>query len=114
MISFKGALDTIVANTARYLRRQGHVRKIREIWESTVGMIGEKIINLRAFRREPRAQKKRPKTFSYLTAPRSKYREIPHREKTPGFRLKQCHSHLTSFFREKTLIRRGRCSNRTP
>jgi hypothetical protein len=31
LISFKGALDTIVANNSRYLRRQGKVRKIREI-----------------------------------------------------------------------------------
>lgn len=85
LISFKGALDTIVANTARYLRRQGQVRKIREIWESTVEMIAEKIINLRPFRREPRAQKKRPKPFSYLTAPRSEYREIPHRGKPRAF-----------------------------
>lgn len=81
LISFKGALDTIVANTARYLRRQKHVRKIREIWDSTIEMIAEKLINLRAFRQEPRAQKKRPKPFSYLTAPRAEYREIPHRGK---------------------------------
>lgn len=85
LISFKGALDTIVANTARYLRRQKHIRKIREIWDSTIGMIGEKIINLRPFRREPRAQKKRPKPFSYLTAPRAEYREIPHRGKPRAF-----------------------------
>jgi hypothetical protein len=82
LVSFKGALDTVVANTARYMRRQKHVRKIREIWASTVEMIGEKTINLRPFRREPRAQKKRPKPFSYLTAPRAEYREIPHRGKT--------------------------------
>ena len=81
LMSFKGALDTIVANTARYLRRQKHVRKIQEIWASTIEMIAEKGINLRPFRREPRAQKKRPKNFSYLTAPRAEYKEIPHRDK---------------------------------
>ena len=70
-----------VANTARYLRRQKHVRKIQEIWASTIEMIAEKEINLRPFRREPRAQKKRPKNFSYLTAPRAEYKEIPHRDK---------------------------------
>lgn len=81
LMSFKGALDTIVANTARYLRRQRHARKIREIWESIIGMIAEKVINLRPLRREPRAQKKRPKPFSYLTAPRAEYRAIPYRGK---------------------------------
>lgn len=81
LMSFKGALDTIVANTARYLRRQKHVRKIQEIWASMIEMIAQKVINLRPFRWEPRAQKKRPKNFSYLTAPRAEYKEIPHRGK---------------------------------
>ncbi len=82
LMSFKGALDTIVANTARYLRRQKQAGKIREIWASTIEMIAEKLINFRPFRREPRAQKKRPKNFSYLTAPRAEYKEIPHRGKS--------------------------------
>jgi hypothetical protein len=72
-MSFKGALDTIVANTARYLRRQKHARVIRKIWASTIKMIAEKIIDLRLYRWEPRVQKKRPKSFSYLTAPRAEY-----------------------------------------
>lgn len=50
LMSFKGAVDTIASNTARYLRRQKHVRKIREIWASTIEMIAEKVINYRAFR----------------------------------------------------------------
>lgn len=82
LMSFKGALDTIVANTARYLRRQKHVHKIRELWTTTIGMIAEKVIYLRPFRKEPRAQKKRPKNFSYLTRPRAEYKEIPHRGKS--------------------------------
>jgi hypothetical protein len=79
LMSFKGALDTIVANTARYLRRQKHGMKIRKIWESTIAMIAEKVIDFRPFRHEPRAQKKRPKSYSYLTKPRAEYQEIPHR-----------------------------------
>ena len=78
LMSFKGALDTIVANTARYLRRQKHVRVIREIWESIIEMIAEKVVDLRLYRWEPRVQKKRPKSFSYLTAPRAKYKETHH------------------------------------
>lgn len=79
LISFKGALDTIVANTIRYARRQKHPKKIVEIWESTIRIIAEKLIVLRPFRKEPRAQKKRPKSYGYLTSPRAIYREIPHR-----------------------------------
>jgi hypothetical protein len=81
LISFKGALDTIVASTARYLRRQKDVHKIREIWASTIEMIAEKTIDLRPYRKEPRARKKRPERYSYLTAPRAEYKEIPHRGK---------------------------------
>jgi hypothetical protein len=82
LMSFKGALDTIVANTSRYLRRQKHVMKIREIWTSMIEIIAEKTIDLRPFRQEPRAQKKGPKNYSYLTKPRAEYKEIPHRGKT--------------------------------
>ena len=81
LMSFKGALDTIVANTSRYLRRQKHCRAIQEIWESTIEMIAGKVVELREGRHEPRAQKKRPKSYSYLTRPRSQYKEIPHRGK---------------------------------
>lgn len=84
-MSFKAALDTIVANTSRYLRRQKHAQVIARIWESTIEMIAEKLIHFRPGRQEPRAQKKRPKPFSYLTAPRSEYREIPHRGKSRSF-----------------------------
>lgn len=81
LMSFKGALDTLAANTSRYLRRQKHLRIIKEIWESTIQMIAEKAIAFRPGRHEPRAQKKRPKSYSYLTLPRSQYKEIPHRGK---------------------------------
>jgi hypothetical protein len=80
-ISFKGALDTIVANTARYLRRQKHPHIVKKIWASIIEMIVGKTIDLRPHRHEPRAIKKRPKSFSYLTAPRSVFKEIPHRGK---------------------------------
>ena len=78
LMSFKGALDTIVANTARYLRRQKHARVIREIWESIIEMIAGKVVDLRLYRWEPRVQRKRPKSFSYLTAPRAEYKESHH------------------------------------
>lgn len=82
LISFKGALDTIVANTARYLRRQKHPHIIKTIWEGIIEMIAGKTVDLRPHRKEPRAIKKRPKNFSYLTAARSIFKEIPHRGKS--------------------------------
>jgi hypothetical protein len=84
-ISFKGALDTIVANTARYLRRQKHTHIVKQIWENILEMIAGKTIDIRPHRHEPRAIKKRPKNFSYLTAARSIFKEIPHRGKLRNF-----------------------------
>jgi hypothetical protein len=74
LMSFKGALDTIVANTARYLRRQKHARVIRKIGASTIEMIVEKIIDLRFSRWAPSVLKKRSKSFICLTAPRAEYK----------------------------------------
>lgn len=85
MISFKGALDTLVANTSRFLSHQKHPHKIREIWRSIIEMVGEKLIDLRPFRQEPRAIKRRPKSFSYLTSRRAEFKETPHRGKTHSF-----------------------------
>jgi len=79
LISFKGALDTILANAQRYLRRQKHCRMITQIWEETLDMIVEKLIRPRPFRHEPRAQKKRPKPYSLLTETRHLFQEIPHK-----------------------------------
>ncbi len=38
-----------------------------------------KKLDLRPFRSEPRAQKKRPKSYQLLTDPRATFQEIPHR-----------------------------------
>lgn len=81
LMSFKGALDTLVSNTGRFLRRQKHIRMIPKIWASIVSLIAEKIVDERPGRREPRAQKKRPKNFSYLTSSRADFKEPPHRGK---------------------------------
>jgi hypothetical protein len=81
MVSFKGALDTIVAHTTRYRGRQRQPNKIVEIWREMIAIVSDKLIDLRPGRHEPRAIKRRPKPFSYLTCPRADFREIPHRGK---------------------------------
>ena len=77
----QGALDTIVAHKTRYRGRQRQPKKIVEIWREMIAIVSEKLIDLRPGRHEPRAIKRRPKSFSYLTRPRAKFREIPHRGK---------------------------------
>jgi hypothetical protein len=81
LMSFKSALDTVMATTERYRGRQKQPVKIAEIWREMIGVISGKVIDVRPGRSEPRAIKRRPKSFSYLTRPRSEYREIPHRGK---------------------------------
>ena len=81
LMSFKGALDSVVANTVRYRGRQRQPQLRKTIWQSIIEIVSEKIIDLRPGRREPRAQKKRPKPYSYLTLPRAIFKEIQHRGK---------------------------------
>jgi len=91
-------LDQANRNDFKHVNlRQKHGNKIRGIWASTIEMIAGKVINLRPFRKEPRAQKKRPKSFSYLTAPRAEYKshiaENPdHWLKTVPFRTDPIHA----------------------
>lgn len=80
-MSFKGALDTIVAFTGCFMRRQKQPTAIRRIWKSMIETISGKTIDERPFRHEPRAKKKRPKNFSYLTKPRGVFKEPAHRGK---------------------------------
>jgi hypothetical protein len=68
MMGLKGALDTIVAHTTRYRGRQRQHKKIVKIWREMIASVSEKLIDLRPGRHEPRAIKRRPKPFSYLTA----------------------------------------------
>ena len=81
LMSFKGALDTVVASTTRYRGRQKHPRIRNKIWQSIIEIVSEKLIDLRPGRSEPRAQKKRPKPYSYLTLPRAIFKELQHRGK---------------------------------
>ena len=78
-MSFKGALDTLVSNTMRYRGRQKQSGKIKEIWRDIISIVGEKVVDARPGRQEPRAVKRRPKPFSFLTKPRAEFKEVPHR-----------------------------------
>ena len=85
LMSFKGCLDTIVAQTSRYLGRQQQPKKIRHIWDEMIAIVSTKLIRLRPGRHEPRAIKKRPKSFSFLTRPRAEFKEIPHKGKPRSY-----------------------------
>lgn len=80
-ISFKGAVDLL----RQWLPRAAHLheqpRKLTQ-WQAELLEAIASIKNpLRPGRREPRAMKRRPKSYQLLTRPRHRFQEIPHRER---------------------------------
>jgi hypothetical protein len=55
------------------------VTKYEKMVEEVVLICAGKLIDIRPFRQEPRALKRRPKPFPLLTAPRHVFRENPHK-----------------------------------
>jgi len=79
-LSFKGALDTVRAFCFRYRGRHRQHRQRRMIFAELLDTVADKLLDIRPFRREPRAVKLRPKPYQLLGDHRSRFREIPHRE----------------------------------
>jgi hypothetical protein len=79
-MSFKGTLDAL--NTMHPLFRGlgAQHRKRARLREELIEICSTKLLDIRPFRQEPRAIKRRPKPFQYLTAPRHIFREIHHKE----------------------------------
>jgi hypothetical protein len=86
-ISFKGAVDAARSfhQAMRLARSARHARRLRC---RLLEILAFDLVPLRPGRYEPRAIKRRPKPFSFLTKPRHRYRDIPHRgkhrQKKPG------------------------------
>jgi len=79
-ISFKGALDVL----GDWLKAGEYADKPqkREQWRGELMEAMAKVNNPhRPDRIEPRAKKRRPKTYRLLTQPRHEFQEIPHRDK---------------------------------
>lgn len=73
-ISFKGALDEIISYSVNFRNRGKHRVKCVELYQNVISLVGDQILDIRPFRREPRALKKRPKPFPLLTVPRSEWK----------------------------------------
>lgn len=80
-LSFKGSLDLLQAWRARHRGRHHHGRLAAAMDAELLGLLATKRVVERPFRREPRAVKRRPKPYSYLTAPRHQFIEIQHRSR---------------------------------
>ena len=73
-VSFQGVLDEVVSNAANFRARVTHHHKRKVLYQNLIELSGEQRLNIRPFRREPRAIKKRPKPFPRLTQPRSEWK----------------------------------------
>ena len=78
-ISFKGVLDLVTSSHEGLRVCAGKPRMRRAAVSQLIGICATKLIDIRPFRREPRAIKRRPKPYQLLTEHRSKFIEIQHR-----------------------------------
>ena len=78
-IGFKGTLDLINEFRNQFRGLQTKPRLLAGRMEALEERIIERILHIRPGRSEPRATKLRPKSYHYLTKPRSEFIEIPHR-----------------------------------
>lgn len=73
-MSFKGTLDEIISNSSNFRNRSQQPHKCSKLYNDLVDLVSDKTLNIRPFRYEPRAIKKRPKPFPRLTIPRSQWK----------------------------------------
>jgi hypothetical protein len=79
-VSFKGTLDAARQYSATLL--QSRSRKTRDqLWEDLLLNLVRDQLPYRPYRSEPRAVKRRPKSFPLLTQPRRQFKEISHRNR---------------------------------
>lgn len=78
-LSFKGVLDLAVASHESFRAHVARPRNLAAAMAHLLAICATKQIDIRPFRSEPRAIKKRPKNYQLLTEPRATFREIPHR-----------------------------------
>ena len=82
-MSFKGCLDTITSSQIIFAGPWWHVIKYEKMAMQVVQICAGKQIDIRPFRQEPRALKRRPKPFPLLTSPRHTFRENLHKGSKP-------------------------------
>jgi hypothetical protein len=77
-LSFKGALDTLKHFADAVHAANGRPRRQTELLDAMFALIARDQLPIRPNRSEPRAKKRRPKAYPFLTKPRRKMRVTPH------------------------------------
>ncbi len=80
-ISFKGVVDLVCASHESFREHAGKPIKRRQAMKQLIELCASKLIDIRPFRSEPRAVKRRPKNHPLLNAPRHAYIEVCHRSR---------------------------------
>ena len=80
-ISFKGTLSTLRQWAPSLAHLSVRKQKRLRLYRIMLLYIAGDIVPYRPGRREPRAIKRRPKPYQYLTKPRHLFKELPHRDK---------------------------------
>lgn len=78
-LSFKGALDTLSHFAEAVHAAHGKPRRQAELLDAMFQLIAQDQLPLRPGRSEPRAKKRRPNAYPFLTKPRRKMRVPSHR-----------------------------------
>jgi hypothetical protein len=79
-LSFKGSLDAL-RQFSDAISRAPNRKLRRQLWEDLLLALARDLVPLRPNRTEPRAVKRRPKSFPLLNKPRRKFVEISHRSR---------------------------------
>ena len=80
-LSFKGAVDLLRQWLPQAAACHDQPRKLARWHDELLEAIASVQNPLRPNRREPRAKKRRPKSYQLLTSPSSQFHEIPHHER---------------------------------
>ena len=78
-MGFKATVDIILSSRSDFMAFGGQTRNLRNYRERFLEICATKTLDIRPFRSEPRAVKRRPKSYQLLTKPRPIFQEIQHR-----------------------------------
>lgn len=79
-LSFKGTVDAVRTYTVE-IRAARSKKKREQLWAELIRTIVADKVPRRPGRTEPRAVKRRPKSYPLLNRPRHQFKEIPHRSR---------------------------------
>ena len=81
LMSFKGTLDLVTSSHHNFRSLAGQPKKLKDYRCRFIALCATKTLIIRPGREDPRAVKRRPKSYQLLNKPRPLMRPIPHRNR---------------------------------